>query len=410
MKDQEIQQEFQPQSVNYDQKQDDNSQQQIQRKPNKTGIPDRLKAVVEHFSGVSLDEVRVHYNSEKPAEMGALAYAEYPNIYIGPGQEKHLPEEVWHIVQQIKGEVSATTSIAGKKVNDSPQLEDKAKTEGTKASRSTVDEDNISELETSRGPSQKVSQLATPDPNSETTESYEEYNKRRRTAQGTVTTLTLKKITDEQYDEAKPNDPVTQETGYTVYDIAADERQQDWETNDAVVQKYQDATGYHIRKNAGFSLPVSCIESAEHIVHYAHVGGAIPDWDSDQADDKSVNLALDKTGTGNENALNISTDEITAPSLVGYQDYDFDAGGLDVGDGLLVVKAANPASSVHAVAVVAKNTATGQFIVLERNAGMTSGDNDYVDADWTLNIYASPAAFKASMPDSDQYLMGRLRV
>jgi hypothetical protein len=410
MEDQEIQHELSPQSVNY---QDDSksSQQQFPQKPNNTGIPDDLKRFIEAASGVSLDEVRVFYNSEKPAEIGAFAYAEYPNIYIAPGQEKHLAEEVWHIVQQMRGEVSATTSIAGKKVNDKPELEEKAKTEGAKADRGTVDEDHIPELETSGGPSQKVSQLATADPNSKTTESYEEYNKRRRTGRGMTTVKSLRKITDEQYNDAAHSDPVTQEEGYTIYDISAAENQADWQTNNAVVQKYRDPAGnYHIRKNAGFSLPVSCIESAEHIVHYAHVGGAIPDWESDQAGDKSVNLALDRTGSGNENALNISRDEIDTPSLTGYQDYDFNAGALNVGDGLLVVKAADPTSSVHAVAVVAKNTATGQFIVLERNAGMTSGDNNYVDADWTLNIYDSPAAFKASMPDSDQYIMGRLRV
>lgn len=126
-------------------------------------------------------------------------------------------------------------------------------------------------------------------------------------------------------------------------------------------------------------------------------------------ENKSVDLALSKTRTGNQDALNISTDTITKTRLRGYKDYDFSAGALNVGDGLLVVKANDPASSVHAVAVVAKNSSTGQFIVLERNAGMTSGDYDYVDSDWTLNIYDSPAAFKASMPNSNQYLIGRLK-
>lgn len=103
------------------------------RKANKTGIPDRLKAVVEHFSGFSLDEVRVHYNSDKPAEVGAHAYAEGMNIYIAPGQEQHLAHEVWHVVQQMKGDVSATTEVNGKNVNDDTRLETEADTIGNKA-------------------------------------------------------------------------------------------------------------------------------------------------------------------------------------------------------------------------------------------------------------------------------------
>lgn len=138
MKEQENQQDSQLQAVNY-QQEGNASQQQVQRKPNKTGIPDRLKAVVEHFSGLSLDEVRVHYNSDKPAEIGALAYAEYPNIYIAPGEEKHLAEEVWHIVQQMKGEAKANTTFkGGKKGNNEDKLEKEAQEKGDKLEQTTI--------------------------------------------------------------------------------------------------------------------------------------------------------------------------------------------------------------------------------------------------------------------------------
>ena len=111
-------------SIN-NQQESKSSQQEGQKKINKTGIPDRLKAVVEHFSGFSLDEVRVHYNSDKPALMNAHAYAEGLNIYIGPGQEKHLAHELWHVVQQMKGEVKATKEVNGKKANTDKGLEKK---------------------------------------------------------------------------------------------------------------------------------------------------------------------------------------------------------------------------------------------------------------------------------------------
>ncbi|WP_264327810.1 eCIS core domain-containing protein [Romeriopsis navalis] len=67
---------------------------------NKTGLPDRLKTVAEQLSGLSMDEVRVHYNSAKLAQLQALAYAQGAEIHVGPGQEKHLPEEAWHVGQQ----------------------------------------------------------------------------------------------------------------------------------------------------------------------------------------------------------------------------------------------------------------------------------------------------------------------
>lgn len=105
------------------------------RNVNKTGIPDRLKAVVEYFSGFSLDEVRVHYNSDKPALINAYAYAEGFNIYLGPGQEKHLAHEVWHVVQQMKGKVSANKDMDGEKVNDQANLEKEASNMGDKASK-----------------------------------------------------------------------------------------------------------------------------------------------------------------------------------------------------------------------------------------------------------------------------------
>lgn len=124
----------QKESIN-NQQESKSSQQEGQKKINKTGIPDRLKAVVEHFSGFSLDEVRVHYNSDKPALMNAHAYAEGLNIYIGPGQEKHLAHEVWHVVQQMKGDVKATKEVNGVGINDNKGLEKDAASMGIKASK-----------------------------------------------------------------------------------------------------------------------------------------------------------------------------------------------------------------------------------------------------------------------------------
>jgi Domain of unknown function (DUF4157) len=92
-------------------------------KPNNTGLPQQLKAGVESLSGMSLDHVKVHYNSDKPAQLNAHAYAQGSEIHVAPGQEQHLPHEAWHVVQQAQGRVQATMQMkGGVGVNDDPGL------------------------------------------------------------------------------------------------------------------------------------------------------------------------------------------------------------------------------------------------------------------------------------------------
>lgn len=69
------------------------------------GLPAPLKAGVEQLSGMTMDHVQVHYNSSKPSQLQALAYAQGSEIHVAPGQERHLPHEAWHIVQQAQGRV-----------------------------------------------------------------------------------------------------------------------------------------------------------------------------------------------------------------------------------------------------------------------------------------------------------------
>jgi len=96
-------------------------------KPNNTGLPDNLKAGVESLSGLSLDNVKVHYNSSKPAQLNAHAYAQGTDIHVAPGQEQHLPHEAWHVVQQAQGRVKPTVQIKeGVGVNDDLGLEAEA--------------------------------------------------------------------------------------------------------------------------------------------------------------------------------------------------------------------------------------------------------------------------------------------
>ena len=109
--------------------------QPLQRKENTTGLPDDLKSGIENLSGYSMDDVKVHRNSDKPKQLQAHAYAQGTEIHLGSGQEKHLPHEAWHVVQQKQGRVKPTTQLAGgAQINDNDSLENEATKMGNKAS------------------------------------------------------------------------------------------------------------------------------------------------------------------------------------------------------------------------------------------------------------------------------------
>ena len=101
-----------------------------------TGLPDYLKTGIESFSGLSLDDVRVHYNSPKPAEVQALAYTRGSEIHVGPGQEQHLAHEAWHVVQQKQGRVQPTLHMDGIAINNDVGLEQEATVMGARSEQS----------------------------------------------------------------------------------------------------------------------------------------------------------------------------------------------------------------------------------------------------------------------------------
>jgi hypothetical protein len=119
----------------------------VQRRPQserKTGLPDHLKAGIENLSGVFAGDINVHHNSNKPAKLQALAYTQGTDIHLGPGQEKHLPHEAWHVVQQKQGRVRPTLLQKGVAINDSPALELEADVMGARAVQLRPDAGNTS--------------------------------------------------------------------------------------------------------------------------------------------------------------------------------------------------------------------------------------------------------------------------
>lgn len=105
---------------------------------NRQGLPPELAANMEAMSGYDLSDVRVHYNSVDAGKMNALAFAKGTDIHIGPGQERHLAHEAWHVVQQKQGRVRATSTIRDEPVNEDASLEREADEMGAKAMGRTV--------------------------------------------------------------------------------------------------------------------------------------------------------------------------------------------------------------------------------------------------------------------------------
>jgi len=121
---------------------------------NNTGLPNQLKSGIENLSGFSMNDVKVHYNSPKPAQLQAHAYAQGTNIHLGPGQEKHLPHEAWHVVQQKQGRVKPTMQMKGQfNINDDPGLEKEADIMGTKSNQFARTDSKTSTLQRMQIPS-----------------------------------------------------------------------------------------------------------------------------------------------------------------------------------------------------------------------------------------------------------------
>jgi hypothetical protein len=102
-----------------------------------SGLPGPLQTGIERLSGIAMDDVRVHRNSAEPGKIGALAYAKGSDIHLGPGQERHLPHEAWHVVQQKQGRVQATAQLKGAPLNDEAGLEREADAMGERALQTT---------------------------------------------------------------------------------------------------------------------------------------------------------------------------------------------------------------------------------------------------------------------------------
>lgn len=113
----------------------------VQRQPKSEaqkddGLPEPLRSSVEALSGVSLDDVHVHYNSSRPARLKARAFTQGRDIHVAPGQEHHLGHEAWHVVQQAQNRVKSMTQLKdGVSINVDKRLEHEADVMGERAAQ-----------------------------------------------------------------------------------------------------------------------------------------------------------------------------------------------------------------------------------------------------------------------------------
>lgn len=125
--------------------------------PSGDGLPENLKIGLENISGISLSDVKVHKNSEEPEKVGAQAYTQGTDIHIAPGQEKCLPHEGWHAVQQKQGRVEAEIQLkTGAAVNEDSKLEREACVMGARAERDGSESGAIQGLPASEPKSSKI--------------------------------------------------------------------------------------------------------------------------------------------------------------------------------------------------------------------------------------------------------------
>ena len=150
-----------PENIVQMQSENNSSTQDVVQSKSDGDLPSGLQSGMENLSGMSLDEVKVHRNSDKPAQLRAHAYAQGNDIHLGPGQEKHLPHELGHVVQQKQGRVKPTKQLKSNlNINDDAGLEKEADVMGAKADKlGNSNEESLNNLQNDINKSQRVNQL-----------------------------------------------------------------------------------------------------------------------------------------------------------------------------------------------------------------------------------------------------------
>lgn len=151
-------------------------QRPVQRNTGKSGSEggntneSRVKERVGAVMGTSVNDAKVHYNSDKPAQLMAEATAQGNEVHLAPGKEKHLGHELTHVAQQKQGQVKPTIQANnGVGINNDPKLEKEADDVGAIAMGNQTIQAKASVAGSGGGTSQPVQLLS----NSEFDEIFE---------------------------------------------------------------------------------------------------------------------------------------------------------------------------------------------------------------------------------------------
>ncbi len=86
----------------------------IPRAENNTGLPQQLKAGAEQLSGLSLADVKVHYNSDKPAQLQAHGYTQgamvFTDVYLDDLEHTTLRAGIFKLKTQTSPIKASPTS------------------------------------------------------------------------------------------------------------------------------------------------------------------------------------------------------------------------------------------------------------------------------------------------------------
>jgi hypothetical protein len=109
-----------------------------------TGIPEDVRTKMESSFNTDFSDVKVHANSSKAPQIGALAYTQGQDIHFAPGQynpgssagQQLLGHELAHVVQQRQGRVKPDAEQKkGMNINSDTSLEKEADEMGAKAAQ-----------------------------------------------------------------------------------------------------------------------------------------------------------------------------------------------------------------------------------------------------------------------------------
>lgn len=109
-------------------------------------LPEETLTQMSHGIGADFSDVKIHSNSQRATDAGALAYTQGNDVHFAPGQydpsstngQELIGHELTHVVQQREGRVEANNKINGLPLNDDKGLEKEADEMGAHVSQRKV--------------------------------------------------------------------------------------------------------------------------------------------------------------------------------------------------------------------------------------------------------------------------------